>query len=1295
MPKVKNSKHRVEVTLPDGFELVDGKLVKKGHGGHVTGDQYEYGLTTFNPHASESMGPKDTDVKYSLSSVPRDIANIEAEGGETVLTDLSNDGQFGLYDIVGPRHSSGGVPMLLPEQSFIFSDTQAMKMGKDMLAEHGIQSRKKMTPAKISKQYDLNKYYGILNDEYADKIQANTADLMLQKNKEGLSKLAFQSEMMKGFEEGVPLAAYPYLQSIGMDPFEFAQKMEGMQQGPGDQQAQPMNEADAQAMSAMAAYGRELNEAQFGYGNIGGMGMNNYRNFNQAFGEDMVRPNIRSAYMPMNLNMKGNAIGAFNNLVEGAGRLFSKQDTDGDGLADGAFKDLKAKTNRYRDTHKFLKGKTTKGMENMGDKAMLKYNPETMGYDVQYNDPRYQSNVKTGNIFTKKNKRKLMHAPDLEGYKSFNEMQKEMSGLSDDQKDQMRYMGESLTDFQNEKANMPKGMQFGMDASGGIGYYDAGATLPEGSQERINEMMMTGSYNKRLGGGLRKAQFGNFDFTQLPPELAKYFPNQPQQDFGPMGPTPYQQKMMNQAEQIKNDPASFFQNFNPQTFGQTDDYANVQSLGPDLKLQQDVKNRSEVTPEDPDQRNAGEKLAGGINRMMNSPLMNAFGEGSVFATKGADFINEMAKNRKRRRAENDLQRMTMADNQFGISEPGMLSQGTYDENTGDVFSIMQGVSPFGGNASYYGKHGFEIPRADDGQETKSWKIGDELTGGTDSWVDWYMSDENEKGRKKRYETYVFLKEAQAKKQGKTFDKSKLPSEEDFHDTYVRAQRQINAIQDFYKDDPDYLKRSDWDSGYEFDPKYANSKKAGEDNRTWRGTNFRYKGAIAAINKKIKEDNPDLEDEELNKLLFKELDDAGIRVFQTAYQAGQIMNVADNDEFLKFVQSGIDDDTFTWNGVTYTISPEDAAFGNTTVGQREQTTVPIYPCKPCPDGPDKGKVPERDENGNCPCGDCPDCPEGKVPGLPTESEPCPCKDARKIEDPDDPEMAAPPEMTPWIQDLIKTEAIANRERDMLFPWEPAVRRSNLEVMLEDPNRAINAANAQYAAAAQALGAFGGKNQLAANLSGMAGQAADNVANIISGVNARNVASVNRANEVNQNIEMQLNQLEDASKVRQYDNTQKVLQTYMDEKNFDREQYADAIANTITNMANTYNVNQMYDYFNIDPLRGGTVGQVGSKAFQPTPEQDEWAFMDDWMEATKRAKTLGLTKTNKDGTTSVDPAVVQGILQAKSGQRNYADPREEAWRQQYRNYMAGAQTRKTGGQPKMKKWASPFYTGKMGV
>ena len=125
MAKVKINK------LPPGFKLVDGKIVQEEQpnmqmGGYVTGDQMNYGLVTVpsdvtNQQMSDSNDP---DIRYSLSSVPREEANIEAEGGETALTDLNQDGNFGLYDIKGPRHSSGGVPMFLPDQSFIFSDTK-------------------------------------------------------------------------------------------------------------------------------------------------------------------------------------------------------------------------------------------------------------------------------------------------------------------------------------------------------------------------------------------------------------------------------------------------------------------------------------------------------------------------------------------------------------------------------------------------------------------------------------------------------------------------------------------------------------------------------------------------------------------------------------------------------------------------------------------------------------------------------------------------------------------------------------------------------------------------------------------------------------------------------------------------------------------------------------------------------------------------------------------------------------------------------------------------------------------
>jgi hypothetical protein len=41
-----------------------------------------------------------------------------------------------------------------------------------------------------------------------------------------LSKIAFGQESKKKFEDGVPLAAHPYLVQQGIDPIEFTAKME-------------------------------------------------------------------------------------------------------------------------------------------------------------------------------------------------------------------------------------------------------------------------------------------------------------------------------------------------------------------------------------------------------------------------------------------------------------------------------------------------------------------------------------------------------------------------------------------------------------------------------------------------------------------------------------------------------------------------------------------------------------------------------------------------------------------------------------------------------------------------------------------------------------------------------------------------------------------------------------------------------------------------------------------------------------------------------------------------------------
>ena len=216
--------------LPDGFIIENGKVVKvMAHGG-TTGDQsFNYSLQTVPTSLIGDQVNKDGDkkVRYSLGSVDRDLANLEAEGGETVLTDLNDKGQFGLYNITGPSHDDGGVPMRLPDQSFIFSRDPSMEIEPQVLADaFGINTSKSMTPAQVSRKFQLNEYNVRVSDSNSDNITVDTAETMLDKNKMSLSKLAFIQESTKRFADGVPAASFPFLQSQGVNPLEFKQEIE-------------------------------------------------------------------------------------------------------------------------------------------------------------------------------------------------------------------------------------------------------------------------------------------------------------------------------------------------------------------------------------------------------------------------------------------------------------------------------------------------------------------------------------------------------------------------------------------------------------------------------------------------------------------------------------------------------------------------------------------------------------------------------------------------------------------------------------------------------------------------------------------------------------------------------------------------------------------------------------------------------------------------------------------------------------------------------------------------------------
>jgi hypothetical protein len=226
------------------------------------------------------IGAPRTEVSKTLKAVPREVANLEAEGGETVVGDLDGSTMPSFKTIVGPRHSEGGVPLALPDDSFIFSDTKSMKISDPKILKMFNKSAKKggYTPAELSKQYDINKYRKILQDPESDKVSRNTAEIMIKNYVMKLGALALAQESKKGFPQGIPLIAKPYMEANKIaeedlipelaqeQPEQQMMPQEGMQpqmEAPqtmpdGQPIAMPQGQPEQMMQAPMAAYGMEM-----------------------------------------------------------------------------------------------------------------------------------------------------------------------------------------------------------------------------------------------------------------------------------------------------------------------------------------------------------------------------------------------------------------------------------------------------------------------------------------------------------------------------------------------------------------------------------------------------------------------------------------------------------------------------------------------------------------------------------------------------------------------------------------------------------------------------------------------------------------------------------------------------------------------------------------------------------------------------------------------------------------------------------------------------------------------------
>jgi hypothetical protein len=169
------------------------------------------------------MSAPDVEVNSTLKPVPRFQANVEAEKGEVAVLP-GKGGIPSTFKIGGKRHYDGGTPLALPQDSFIYSDTKDMRI-KDsaILSQFGITQKGAYTPAEIAKKYDINKFKKILADKDTDDLQRQTAEGMIANYNLKLAKLALLQESMKGFPQGIPVVAMPYIEQQEIDPSQFIQ----------------------------------------------------------------------------------------------------------------------------------------------------------------------------------------------------------------------------------------------------------------------------------------------------------------------------------------------------------------------------------------------------------------------------------------------------------------------------------------------------------------------------------------------------------------------------------------------------------------------------------------------------------------------------------------------------------------------------------------------------------------------------------------------------------------------------------------------------------------------------------------------------------------------------------------------------------------------------------------------------------------------------------------------------------------------------------------------------------------
>jgi hypothetical protein len=184
---------------PDNMRI---RITKEPMENMAYGGQLGYGFDLGGRRVYTDMPESKTEsVSNTMGPVPREMATIEAEKGETILN------QDGHFLIGGESHANGGTPLAAEGGDFIFSKKLKMKDPEEQSYFNKSFKKSGYGYADVAKQYNMNKYKAILQDPNSDPIAKRTAELMLGNFEKKLGMLAMLQEKSKGFPQGMPAVA--------------------------------------------------------------------------------------------------------------------------------------------------------------------------------------------------------------------------------------------------------------------------------------------------------------------------------------------------------------------------------------------------------------------------------------------------------------------------------------------------------------------------------------------------------------------------------------------------------------------------------------------------------------------------------------------------------------------------------------------------------------------------------------------------------------------------------------------------------------------------------------------------------------------------------------------------------------------------------------------------------------------------------------------------------------------------------------------------------------------------------